>query len=81
MSQAGNHSIKPGRYWHFKGGEYLVIGEAKHSETGERHVIYRALYGEKDLWVRPLAMFVESVELEGRLVKRFQYIEEPANRL
>lgn len=81
MSQAGIHSIKPGKYRHFKGGEYLVIGEANHSETGECYVIYRALYGEKDLWVRPLAMFMESVELEGRLVKRFQYIEEAENGL
>ena len=63
--------IKPGRYRHFKGGEYQVIGLAKHSETGEPMVVYRALYGEGGLWVRPYAMFCEEVVVDGRAVRRF----------
>ena len=63
--------IKPGRYRHFKGGEYQVIGLAKHSETGEPMVVYRALYGEGGLWVRPYAMFCEEVMVNGRSVRRF----------
>ncbi|HEY9032677.1 MAG TPA: DUF1653 domain-containing protein [Pseudomonadales bacterium] len=67
-------NIKPGRYRHFKGNEYRVIGLARHSETGEQHVVYRPLYGEGDLWLRPLAMFAESVELDGQTRPRFQYL-------
>lgn len=66
--------IKLGRYKHFKGGEYEVLGLAKHSETGEELVVYRALYGEHGLWVRPLAMFTENVEVAGKTVPRFAYI-------
>ena len=62
---------EPGRYRHYKGKDYEVIGVARHSETQELLVVYRCLYGEFGLWVRPLAMFVEEVEIEGRLVPRF----------
>lgn len=68
--------IKPGRYRHFKGNEYEVIGIGKHSETLEEYVIYRALYGEGGLWVRPAAMWNETVERDGKTYKRFTYIGE-----
>ena len=68
--------IRPGRYRHFKGGEYQVLGVAKHSETLEPMVVYRALYGEGGLWVRPDAMWNETVEREGRTFRRFTYIGE-----
>ena len=66
----------PGRYRHFKGNEYEVIGLATHSESGEALVVYRPLYGAGDLWVRPLAMFTETVEHEGATVPRFAKIGE-----
>lgn len=75
-------TIKPGRYRHFKGNEYQVLGVARHSETGEEMVIYRPLYGEKALWVRPLEMFTEQVERDGRRMPRFaplQQESEPAS--
>ncbi|HKA06879.1 MAG TPA: DUF1653 domain-containing protein [Gemmataceae bacterium] len=65
-------TVKPGRYRHFKGGEYEVLAVATHSETHERLVVYRPLYGDHGWWVRPLAMFVELVEHEGRRVPRFE---------
>ena len=65
---------RPGRYRHFKGKEYDVIGVATHSETGERFVVYRPLYGERGLWVRPLAMFTERVMHDGVEQPRFAYI-------
>ena len=68
--------LKPGVYRHYKGNRYEVVGVAKHSETEEVLVVYRALYGEKGLWVRPLAMFVECVMHEGTDVKRFEYLGE-----
>lgn len=68
--------IKPGRYRHFKGNEYEVIGVGKHSETLEEYVIYRALYGEGGLWVRPASMWNETVERDGKTYKRFTYIGE-----
>jgi hypothetical protein len=61
----------PGRYRHFKGGEYEVIGVARHSETDERLVVYRPLYGVGGLWVRPASMFLETVTHDGRPVPRF----------
>lgn len=67
--------LRPGRYRHYKGGEYEVLGVATHSETEESLVVYRPLYGEGGLWVRPLAMFVESVEHEGNSVPRFALVE------
>jgi len=65
--------LKPGRYRHYKGNDYEVINIAKHSETEEVMVVYRALYGEGGLWVRPLEMFVETLE-DGRT--RFEYCGE-----
>ena len=59
--------IKPGKYRHFKGNEYEVIGTAKHSETMEEMVVYRALYGEFGLWVRPASMWEETVERDGKI--------------
>ena len=66
--------IRLGRYRHFKGGEYEVLGVARHSETGEDMVVYRPLYGERALWVRPAAMWEETVEREGKTFVRFTYI-------
>ena len=65
-----------GRYRHYKGRHYEVIGVARHSETEEELVVYRQLYGERGLWVRPKAMFLEEVEVEGRRVPRFAYDPE-----
>ncbi len=67
--------LPSGRYRHYKGGEYEVIGIAKHSETHEPHVVYRPLYGEGGLWVRPLAMFVEDVVIDGVTMPRFKSIQ------
>ena len=66
--------IKPGRYRHFKGREYEVIGLARHSETQEEMVVYRALYGDFGLWVRPAQMWNETVERDGKTFRRFTYI-------
>lgn len=66
--------IKLGKYKHFKGKEYEVVGVAKHSETMEDLVVYRALYDEGSLWVRPLKMFLEEVEVNGKKVPRFSFI-------
>lgn len=63
--------VAPGRYRHYKGGEYTVLGVARHSETEELVVVYRLDYGEGGLWVRPLAMFIETVETEQGPVRRF----------
>jgi hypothetical protein len=68
--------IKPGRYRHFKGGEYRVLYLAKHSETQEPMVVYQALYGERGIWVRPAAMWNETLERDGKTYKRFEYIGE-----
>ena len=68
--------IKPGRYRHFKGGEYEVIRVGRHSETLEELVVYRALYGEQGLWVRPAAMWTEMVERDGKRFPRFAYMGE-----
>jgi hypothetical protein len=69
-------SIKPGRYCHFKGKEYEVLGVARHSETEEELVVYRALYGDFGLWVRPVSMWNETVERDGKTFRRFTYIGE-----
>ena len=69
-------SIRPGKYRHFKGGEYEVLGVARHSETEEELVVYRALYGAGGLWVRPVSMWTESVERDGKRFARFTYIGE-----
>lgn len=68
--------IKPGKYRHFKGNMYEVVGVAKHSETLEEMVVYRALYGEGELWVRPASMWNETVVRGGETFKRFEYIGE-----
>ena len=68
--------IKLGKYRHFKGNLYEVISLAKNSETLEDMVVYRALYGEKELWVRPAAMWNETVVRDGKKFKRFEYIED-----
>ncbi|MGM9650782.1 MAG: DUF1653 domain-containing protein [Faecousia sp.] len=68
--------IRLGKYRHFKGGEYEVIGLARHSETLEPMVVYRALYGERGLWVRPAQMWNETVERDGKTYRRFTYIGE-----
>ncbi len=65
---------RPGRYRHYKGKDYLVVGVSRHSETEEELVVYRQLYGDHGLWVRPRAMFLETIELNGRLQPRFAYI-------
>ncbi|MBE6970818.1 MAG: DUF1653 domain-containing protein [Ruminococcaceae bacterium] len=69
-------AIRPGKYRHFKGNEYRVIGMAKHSETLEEMVIYQALYGEGGLWVRPATMWTEQVQRDGYCGPRFAYIGE-----
>lgn len=68
--------IRPGRYRHFKGNEYEVLGVARHSETEEPMVVYRALYGSGGLWVRPASMWLETVERDGRTYQRFTYVPE-----
>ncbi len=72
--------IKPGIYRHYKGKDYEVIGVARHSETEEELVVYKALYesefGKDALWVRPAAMFQETVSLDGKVVPRFVYIHD-----
>jgi hypothetical protein len=67
---------RPGRYRHYKGNEYEVIGIARHSETEEQMVVYRKLYGDRSMWVRPLDMFMENVLVDGRPVPRFELMEE-----
>ncbi|MDR2368393.1 MAG: DUF1653 domain-containing protein [Deltaproteobacteria bacterium] len=69
-------SIKLGKYIHFKGKEYEVIGTATHSETSEKLVVYRPLYGDGELWVRPATMWGEMVEVDGRHVKRFTHVDD-----
>ena len=68
--------IRPGKYRHFKGKEYEVIGTARHSETLELMVVYQALYGEFGLWVRPASMWNETVERDGKTYQRFTYMGE-----
>ena len=69
------HTVQPGRYRHHKGKDYDVIGVARHSETEEPLVVYRCLYGDYSLWVRPLAMFRETVEVAGEQVPRFARVD------
>ena len=68
--------LKKGIYQHYKGERYEVHMTAQHSETEEWMVVYRALYGAEGMWVRPYEMFVEEVEVEGVMKKRFKYVEE-----
>ncbi|MEC4748577.1 DUF1653 domain-containing protein [Methylomicrobium sp. Wu6] len=71
-----SQDIKLGKYRHFKGKEYEVIGLAKHSETLEDMVVYKDLYGEGLLWVRPASMFIDQVQVDGQLVPRFVFQQE-----
>ncbi|MBQ2392135.1 MAG: DUF1653 domain-containing protein [Clostridia bacterium] len=71
MSEA---EFKLGRYRHYKGMEYLAVAVASHSETLEPMVVYKALYGDGGVWVRPLSMFCETVKVEGKTVMRFEYL-------
>ena len=68
--------IVGGKYRHYKGKLYTVIAEAKHSETLEDLVVYRAEYGERGVWVRPKAMFLENVSVDGKTFARFEYVEK-----
>lgn len=68
--------LKCGRYRHYKGNDYVVLGVASHSETLEKLVVYRADYGDRGLWVRPLAMFLETVEISGESKVRFEFLDE-----
>lgn len=70
------NEFRRGQYRHFKGNLYEVIGIVRHSETQEQMVLYRALYGEGGLWVRPYHMFFDLIEREGRRFKRFEYIDK-----
>ncbi len=76
MGKEATADTEPGRYRHYKGNFYQVIGVARHSETGEKLVVYRCLYGDRSLWVRPIEMFMESVIVDGREVPRFSRCEE-----
>ncbi|OHA47027.1 MAG: hypothetical protein A3A80_01205 [Candidatus Terrybacteria bacterium RIFCSPLOWO2_01_FULL_44_24] len=69
------NKLKLGIYEHYKGNRYEVVGVAKHSETLEEMAVYRALYGEGQIWVRSLRMFLEDVEINGNKLPRFTYIE------
>jgi hypothetical protein len=74
MNSTEQETIRPGRYRHYKGNEYEVIAEVTHSETEEQLILYRALYGEQRLWVRPKAMFYETVVVQGQKMPRFAYV-------
>jgi len=67
--------FKKGIYKHYKGNLYELIDVANHSETLEKMVVYRALYGEKEMWVRPASMWEETVEIDGKKVSRFEFVE------
>ncbi len=69
-------TLRKGRYRHYKGGEYDVYGIARHSESEEQLVVYRPRYGERELWVRPLGMFLENVDLDGVATPRFAFVAE-----
>ena len=64
------------RYRHYKGGEYIVLALAKHTETMENMVVYQALYGNNDIWCRPLSMWNDIIDYNGKKIKRFELIEE-----
>ena len=68
--------IKPGKYRHFKGNLYEVLYTARHSETLEQMVVYRALYGEGEVWVRPASMWFDRVERDGKSHQRFTFVDE-----
>ena len=68
--------LQKGIYQHFKGEQYRILELAKHSETNEDMVVYQALYGERGIWVRPLAMFDEVIERDGKRIQRFKFVGE-----
>ena len=68
--------VKLGKYRHYKGNEYEVLGVGRHSETLESMVIYQAQYGEKELWVRPVGMFTEMLTKDGKTFPRFSFIDQ-----
>lgn len=68
--------MKLGKYRHFKGNEYEVLAIANHSETMEKMVVYKALYGKREVWVRPLSMWDEEITRDGKTFKRFEYIDD-----
>ncbi len=71
-----SEKIVKGKYKHYKGKFYEVLDVARHSETLEYFVVYKTLYGEFDTWIRPLEMFLETIEVDGEQVKRFELVEE-----
>lgn len=73
--------LKPGIYRHYKNKEYQVYELAHHSETEEALVVYRCLYGDYSLWVRPLAMFTESITIDGKTVPRFEFIRDSDSKI
>jgi len=75
-SKGAIHDLRPGRYRHYKGKEYRVLHVARHSETMQPMVVYQTLYGDFSWWVRPLEMFTENVEVDGRWVRRFEFVAE-----
>ncbi|WP_438012196.1 DUF1653 domain-containing protein [Psychrobacter raelei] len=79
MSEHHNNHVPQGIYQHYKGNLYQVLHTARHSETEEAVVVYRCLYGEYGVWVRPLAMFTETVQLKGQTVPRFKLIQALAD--
>ncbi len=81
MTDLPSDVVLPGRYQHYKGKPYVVLGVARHSETEEPFVVYRTDYGDRSLWIRPLSMFLERIMVEGRSIPRFQWIgpEEPTD--
>ena len=76
MTDPSPKHIRPGFYRHFKGGEYEVLDIAIHSETNELMVVYRCLYGDFALWVRPLDMFLATVDIDGKTTPRFQFVRD-----
>ncbi len=76
LLKRADKTIKPGIYKHYKGKEYKLLYIAKHSETLEKMVVYKALYGNGEIWVRPLSMWNELVELNGEKIERFTYVRE-----
>jgi len=70
------NTVRQGRYRHYKGNDYIVLGIARHSETEEQLVVYRQDYGDHELWVRPKQMFLETVEIDGEQVARFQFVQK-----
>lgn len=72
VTEAPATSVEIGEYRHYKGGQYRVVGVAAHTETSEQFVVYQSLYGKKELWVRPINIFVSRVKVDGKYVPRFE---------